>query len=112
MTGVEILNTVYEYGRLISPVWFVSFGAVTLLICILGLCTVSFDKVQTVLKILVTISIVGFVGCIIGMAIETDEIIDTKYQVTISEDVNFVEFMDKYEIIDQKGKIYTIKERD
>ena len=33
------------------------------------------------------------------------------YKVTISDEVNFVEFSNKYEIIDQDGLIYTIKER-
>lgn len=34
------------------------------------------------------------------------------YKVTISDEVNFVEFNDKYEIIDQDGLIYTIKEKE
>ena len=36
----------------------------------------------------------------------------TQYKVTISDEVNFVEFTEKYEIINQDEKIYTIKERD
>ena len=35
----------------------------------------------------------------------------TQYDVLISEDINFQEFYDKYEIIEVKGQIYTIKER-
>ena len=35
----------------------------------------------------------------------------TKYKVTISDTVNFVEFNEKYEVLEQDGKIYTIKER-
>lgn len=34
------------------------------------------------------------------------------YKVTISDEVNFVEFNNKYEIIDQDGLIYTIKEKE
>lgn len=34
------------------------------------------------------------------------------YKVTISDEVNFVEFNNKYEIIDQEGLIYTIKEKE
>ena len=34
------------------------------------------------------------------------------YKVTISDEVNFVEFNNKYEIIDQDGLIYIIKEKE
>lgn len=33
------------------------------------------------------------------------------YKVTISDEVSMNEFMDKYEILNQDGKIYTVKER-
>ena len=35
----------------------------------------------------------------------------TEYKVTIDDSVSFTEFTEKYEIIDQEGKIYTVKER-
>ena len=35
----------------------------------------------------------------------------TTYQVTINDTVNFNEFMDKYDIIDQEGRIYTIRDK-
>lgn len=34
------------------------------------------------------------------------------YKVTISDEVNFVDFNNKYEIIEQDGLIYTIKEKE
>lgn len=34
-----------------------------------------------------------------------------EYKVIISDEVSLNEFYDKYEIVDQEGKIYTIKER-
>lgn len=34
-----------------------------------------------------------------------------QYKVSVSDDVSFVEFMDKYEIIETEGQIYTVKER-
>ena len=34
------------------------------------------------------------------------------YKVTISDEVNFVEFNNKYKIINQDGLIYTIKEKE
>ena len=35
----------------------------------------------------------------------------TEYKVIISDDVSWNEFNEKYEVIDQEGKIYTIKEK-
>lgn len=35
-----------------------------------------------------------------------------EYKVTISEEVPLNEFMERYEIIDQEGKIYTVRERE
>lgn len=37
---------------------------------------------------------------------------ETHYKVIISDEVPMNEFIEKYEIIDQEGKIYTVKERD
>ena len=42
---------------------------------------------------------------------ELNEVVDyTKYNVLISEEVNFQEFYDKYEILEAKGQIYTVRE--
>lgn len=37
---------------------------------------------------------------------------ETQYKVTISDEVSINEFLERYEIIDQEGKIYTVRERD
>ena len=36
---------------------------------------------------------------------------ETHYEVTINENVSMQEFMDKYEIIENRGSIYTVKEK-
>lgn len=35
-----------------------------------------------------------------------------QYQVVVSDEVKFSEFMEKYEILEQNGNIYTIQERN
>ena len=35
---------------------------------------------------------------------------ETRYKVTISDEVSMNEFLERYEIIDQEGKIYTVRE--
>ena len=37
---------------------------------------------------------------------------ETHYKVTIDDSVSMNEFNEKYEIIDQDGRIYTVRERD
>lgn len=36
---------------------------------------------------------------------------ETRYEVSINENVNMQEFMDKYEIIETRGSIYTVREK-
>ena len=36
---------------------------------------------------------------------------ETHYTVTISDSVNYNEFVEKYEVVDQHGKLFTIRER-
>ena len=43
------------------------------------------------------------------VAVDTTEV--TEYKVTIDDSVSYVEFMERYEVIDQEGEIYTVRER-
>ena len=49
-----------------------------------------------------------------GVATATNKPVEyeTHYKVTIDDSVSMNEFLDKYEILDQEGKIYTVKERE
>ena len=90
----ELNNFILLFGWIIAIILFI---AITI-------------KVDTTLGISIyflifTISL-GLSNCILQKTSEY-----TQYKVTISDTVNFVEFNEKYEIISQDGKIYTIKER-
>jgi hypothetical protein len=37
---------------------------------------------------------------------------ETHYKVTISDEVSMNDFLERYEILEQEGKIYTVRERD
>lgn len=43
------------------------------------------------------------------LAVDTTEV--TEYKVTIDDSVKYVEFTEKYEVIDQEGEIYTVREK-
>ena len=52
----------------------------------------------------------GIIGCAVSID-TTDKLSHVEYKVIVSDEVNFTDFMEKYEIIDQEGQIYTVKER-
>lgn len=112
MDGVTILNTTYEYAENFSIGW--CFLGIFLFATLLG----SFLALGDIYGIIGNIIHGGLVFftlvttiCLWGCYDETDKIVSTIYQVTIDESVSVVEFNEKYEIIEQNGLIYTVKER-
>ena len=54
-------------------------------------------------------------GVVIGVGVGTDGApteYETQYKVTISDEVSMNDFLERYEIISQEGKIYTVRERN
>lgn len=64
-------------------------------------------------KISLCVAVCGFVLGLLGIYFcSTPTGYYNTYKVTIEENVSLVEFNEKYEILDQEGDIYTIKERE
>ena len=51
-------------------------------------------------------------GALMGAVFRTPTAYETQYKVTISEEVTMAEFLEHYEVIDQDGKIFTVREKD
>lgn len=51
-------------------------------------------------------------GVLAGVFAATPMETETHYKALISDEVSMNEFLERYEIVDQEGKIYTIKERE
>lgn len=108
LNGVEILS------QEVIPVMKLHYDwkiiAVTLLVMILvyTLASILFNDMIGL--------ILAFFVVLIGMYMDCttkDKVSEyIRYKVTISEDVNFVEFTERYEVLEQDDKIYTIRERD
>lgn len=117
MTGVEILaeNAIYITEYIPQLTWKVvlsgSFGIVLVLVA-LGMMIGNDDLFLP--GILVTIVAALFIGTSIKIH-ETgnpQEVYShTEYLATIEETVPVIEFNQKYEIIEQMGELYRIKER-
>ena len=119
MNGVEILNVTEHTITEPAWDWSIFFGS------LIGIFTICF-----LIGILIGLKendigtgvIVGVItGCIsalilsilLTLAFGKKEVgTETHYKVTIDDSVSMNEFLDKYEIIDQEGKIYTVKERE
>ena len=117
MNGVEILSqtNIYEteaYGWL--PIVFAGIALlIGLIISIVEWVEYGFDA-NYILVIFGLLSVGFFVG-VLGYVMtehKTDTINHIEYKVTIDDSVSMNEFLDKYEILDQEGKIYTVKERE
>lgn len=116
MTGVEILAmeevvTASQFNWTafwITVLGFAVFGTAV------GICGSWYDRWYGAILGIIT---GAACGAIIGAALggETFNIpteYETQYKVAISDEVSMNDFLDKYEIVDQEGKIYTVRERN
>ena len=116
MIGIDILSSSEVVVDAIYPYRGVAIG-VMFIIAILGIIGGVWLALKKDFYLFVPLGFsLGIVtGALTGYKIDMankEEIYQTQYKVTISEEVNFVEFNEKYEIIDQEGKIYTIVEKE
>lgn len=117
MTGVEILNqfevitkTVFSW----KSAWIgFAISAVATILIILMVIASDFDWSCFGWSCLIFIPIVGIIiGLFSGFLIGPTPIeYETHYEVIITEEVSMKEFMDKYEILDTHGSIYTVREK-
>ena len=110
MTGVEILSQEVVYNNVFPEL------LVGLLFVIGGFCfaTLLMNGSEMPNKLccgLVIGTLLSLVLVGIGFIDNKNSIDHIEYKVTISDDVSLTEFYEKYEIIEQDGKIYTVKER-
>ena len=109
MTGVEILAT-GEGATSFEPN-FPTLLFVLALCCIGGTIIGSKDK-EYGLGAMIGLAIGLFAGFFLSVIVGIVEIeYYPTYKVIISDEVSMNEFMDRYEILNQDGKIYTVKER-
>ena len=115
MSGIEILSstevvTAYSHpnaGTITLAVIFGTFFIGSLLLWLLS----ELDAL-----IIPVGAILGFVLGLIGGVIAEDNLVkpieyETHYKVTISDEVSMNEFLEKYEIIEQDERIFTIREK-
>ena len=117
MTGIEILSqlegaTSYRPDPLFG---FLMFGLIFFIILILGTCVgaAAGDAKEG--------ASLGFIsGVIFGIFFgilatfgsrRLPSTYETQYKITIDDSVSMTEFYEHYEVIDQEGKIFTVREK-
>jgi membrane protein DedA with SNARE-associated domain len=116
MTGVEILTSaqiVVESAFDWNLFWtiFILIKVGTVVALLLASSDVVFDW-ETALGFVVLGAVLGsLIGFIAGAACSTPTAYETQYKVTISDEVSMTEFYEHYEVIDQDGKIFTVREK-
>jgi Na+-translocating ferredoxin:NAD+ oxidoreductase RnfA subunit len=111
MSGIQILSEKILYNTII-PEGYVILGIIGCCVFLVGgilLISEGCDIGGSISFVLVLASLVLI---ILSVTSNKDSINYIEYKVTIDESVSLVEFCDKYEILDQEGRIYTVKERN
>ena len=111
MNGVEILSSEIIYNTIL-PEWCIALAFIlgmAFIVATIFAFIDGYDILGCICLVMVIASII--VACLGGTLSKTD-ISHIEYKVTIDDSVSMNEFLDKYEILDQEGKIYTVKERE
>ena len=70
------------------------------------------DFFMTCGGIQLVLGMIASIVCLLLSDIITEPTGRYEYQVTIGENVSITEFYEKYEVIDQNGKIWTIRDKE
>lgn len=115
MTGVEILTTqevVTEYAWSLSA-YFITIGIVALFGGLMGFAFSNpIEKFQGLVAGICAGVALGVPIGVLPASLSLPTEYETRYKVTISDEVSMNDFLERYEILDQEGKIYTVRERD
>lgn len=113
MTGVEIL-AMEEVAISYAWNWEAYFITICIFVLLSGFVGLVTNGPHEMLKGLVAGISTGIIlGAIFGMLPAGTTLPDeyeTRYKVTISDEVFMNDFLERYEILDQEGKIYTVRE--
>ncbi len=117
MNGVEILaveNVATAYAFNWTAFWAGFFAILVIVVLYLFLSGTFRDILKCNLVTLVLIIIIVgalIAGVMLGIIWMTPTEYETQYKVTADDSVSIVDFYDRYEVLDQEGKIYTVVER-
>lgn len=113
MQGVTIIDTIYTYANLISPIWVFILGVISIVLCLGGYIFIKHDLIHDILISCTTTTMIIMLFCGILGCIKTDKVTGIAYyKAYISEDVSLNEFYKTYKILEttDEDNTYYIKE--
>ena len=117
-TYTDIIDTgIATWGFSWIGLWFFCLGAIFLSFFIPALVYCIRDyKDSLYRKTLITLfsiaTILSCILCIHSWSMKEVRIEKTVYEVTVDDTVSFNDFYNKYEILEQRGKVYVITEKE
>ena len=112
MAGIEILSEQIMYNTFL-PGWCAGIGIIFALFGLpIGLVILSESDIKWPGHILMALTFIGCFMMLFGLISNKNSIDYIEYKATIEDSVSMNEFLDRYEILDQEGKIYTIREKE
>lgn len=110
MDGVEILNSYqiveYAFGINVLGIIFGILSLVGIIVCIDSIERGIFSRALLGFACFAVFLVLG-----LNALFKDNETEITRYEVTISDEVNYNEFAEKYNVIEERGKILVIEER-
>lgn len=111
MNGVEILNSETMYNTIL-PGWIGVIGFMMIVVFVISAGYFGLYRRISATIIYCILTVCGVALMTLAMLSNHNSINHIEYKVTIDDSVLMNEFLDKYEILDQEGKIYTVKEKE
>ena len=114
MDGVTILNTILPDGLDNMGAIIISVSFIVLLFSTTFLADLSFNKdnMSQEYKLSIIVTIISLISALVSIVLFISSNHTTTYEVTVSKNVSLTDFTSKYEIIEQRGEIYIVKERE
>lgn len=116
MNGVEILASsevvaVYDFNRI---AFLIPFGILFIIGIVSGIIASVQERDWNLFWFINIVTITGgfLFGFLFGHICEIPSEYATEYKVTITDEVKMTDFLEKYEIVGQEGKIYTVREKE
>lgn len=119
MDGITVLNEIVETIEPLSIwVWALMLGLAIILTLIL-ICGLFWSVKKKNIDCIVLLSFYSLLAVFIWISVcygyketQREPYTIIQYEVTLSSDVSLIEFNEKYKIIEQRGQIYVIQERE
>lgn len=113
MDGVTILSQRdVATGILNMTAFWIAFWITASLLCLGVICAIKYSEEWIMALWFIVVPFVAMLfGLLFGTACGHNELAYTEYKVTIDESVSMTEFYEKYEVIDQEGLIFTVREK-